>query len=230
MKSEDIHFNDWARIFIGDVPGSFYIEVTIRTAFVYLLLMISMRLMGKRMASQLGRNEMISMISLSAAIGVPIQSPDRGLLPAVIIAFIVVITQQIIAKKATQNEKFETLTQGDIGVLVEDGSLNLDVMKETRLTRERVFGQLRNEGVCQLGEVKRLYLEANGSFTFIESKDSISGLSIIPDWDNEFEEKACRDSDETVCNHCGNKRKDEKNAGEKCEKCGFDQWVKAVIS
>lgn len=230
MKSEDIHLTDWARIFIGEVPGSFYIEVTIRTALVYLILMVSMRLMGKRMASQLGRNEMISMISLSAAIGVPIQSPDRGLLPAVIIAFIVVLTQQLIAKRATQNEKFETLTQGDISVLVEDGWLNLGIMKKTRLTRERVFGQLRKEGICHLGEVKRLYLEANGSFTFIESKDSISGLSILPDWDNDFKEKVCKDSDETVCNHCGNKRKDEKNAGEKCKKCGFDQWVKAVVS
>ena len=230
MKSEDIHLADWARIFFGNVPGGFYIEVVIRTAIVYLLLMVSMRLMGKRMASELGRIEMVSMVSLAAAIGVPMQSPDRGILPALIIAFIVVVTQQIIAKRATKSEKFETLTQGDISTLIEDSRLNLDVMKQTRLTRERIFGYLRTEGMCHLGEVKRVYIEANGSFTIMENKTPVPGLSILPGWDKEFEQKICKESDEMVCNHCGNKKTNDKNILVKCDKCDYDEWVNAVMS
>src|SRR4051812_44835391 len=97
MKPEDIHLNDWQRIFLGDVPGGFYPEVVLRIAVIYLILMVSMRLMGKRMASQLSRNEMVAMVSLAAAIGIPLQAPDRGILPAFIIAFVVIIIQQIVA-------------------------------------------------------------------------------------------------------------------------------------
>jgi uncharacterized membrane protein YcaP (DUF421 family) len=102
MKKEDIHPFDWGRMFVGEVPFGFFVEVIFRTAFVYLILMVAMRLMGKKIASQLGRNEMIAIISMAAAIGVPLQSPDRGLLPAVIIAGIVVATQQFIASKTTK--------------------------------------------------------------------------------------------------------------------------------
>jgi hypothetical protein len=86
MKKEDIHLGDWQRMFFGEVPGGFYWEVVLRIAVIYLILMVSMRLMGKRTASQLSRNEMIALVSLSAAIGVPLQAPDRGILAAVIIA------------------------------------------------------------------------------------------------------------------------------------------------
>lgn len=227
MKPEDIQFGDWHRMFLGDVPGSFFIEVIFRTIVIYAILMISMRLMGKRMAASLGRIEMISMISLAAAIGIPLQSPDRGLLPAVIIAIIVVFTQQFIAKKSTQSEKFEEITQDNIGVLVEDGRLNLDIMKKTRITRERVFGQLRYKEVNQLGEVKRLYLEANGTFTYIENIKPKPGLSILPSWDTEFKKRVSKDSTEMVCNHCGNTKK--KYLGEdECDLCGFTDWVRAV--
>ncbi|MBE9464234.1 DUF421 domain-containing protein [Dyadobacter subterraneus] len=229
MKPEDIHFGDWHRILFGDVPGSFFVEVIFRTAIIYAILMISMRLMGKRMEASLGRNEMISMISLAAAIGIPLQSPDRGLLPAVIIACVVVFTQQFIAKKATQNEKFEAITQDNVGVLVEDGKLNLDVMKKTRITRERVFGQLRYKEISQLGEVKRLYLEANGTFTFIESTKPVCGLSILPSWDTEFKKRVSKETNDMVCNHCGNIPK-EFLKEEACDRCGFTDWVKAVES
>ena len=231
MKSEDIHISDIHRILFGDVPGVFFIEVFVRTIIIYFVLMVSMRLMGKRMASQLGRNEMITMISLAAAIGVPIQSADRGILPVIIIAIIVVAIQQFIAKKASENEVFETITQDNISTLVEDCRLNFDVMKNTRITKELIFSQLRNQGIHQLGEVRRLYLEANGSFTVIENEEPVPGLSIIPDWDREFQDKICKKSNDIVCGHCGNKKNIAVN-GEttnQCTNCDYDEWVGAVV-
>jgi len=225
MKKEDIHLFDWHRIFFGEVPAGFFIEVTIRTAIIYVVLMVSMRLMGKRMASQLGRNELIAMTSLAAAIGVPIQSPDRGILAAVVIAGIVVFIQQIIAKKAAENQNFEGLTQDNIGTLVADGRLELKTMLNTRLTRERVFGQLRNKGIHHLGEVKRLYLEANGTFTLIKSDNPVPGLCILPDWDADFIKSVCSQTDEMACDHCGKLRTE---FSSRCSNCSIDNWVQAV--
>lgn len=90
MKPEDIKWGDWARVWMGEVPPSFLLEAVLRTLFLFLLLIIGMRIFGKRMAAQLTRIEMIGLFSLAAAIGVPLQAPDRGLLPAVIIAIVVV--------------------------------------------------------------------------------------------------------------------------------------------
>lgn len=230
MKSEDIHPFDLARMFIGEVPIEFFIEASIRTAVVYLILMVAMRLMGKKIASQMGRNEMIAVTSMAAAIGVPLQSPDRGLLPAVIIAVIVVMTQQLIASRSQSSEKFERLTQDKMSILVSEGHLQIKNMANTRLTRERVFGQLRKLGYTQLGEVKRMYLEANGTFTVLEHAKSQPGLCILPDWDPEFIRKLCSDTGVTVCNYCGKPLIDSNQIGESCDNCSNEDWVKAVLN
>lgn len=230
MKKEDIDPLDLARILFGEVPFVFYIELIFRTVFIYAMLMIAMRLMGKKVASELGRNEMIAMVSMAAAIGVPLQSPDRGLLPALIIAGIVVALQQLIAAKTTTSEKFETITQDKISTLVSDSCLELEEMSRTRLTRERVFGQLRNQGYCQLGEVRRMYLEANGTFTFIKHEHAVPGLCILPDWDEDYINKLCNDTGKQVCKHCGKLFAQAGTENRQCDNCGKNEWGRAVIN
>lgn len=230
MKREDIQPFDWGRMFIGEIPAEFFIESIIRTAFIYLVLMVAMRLMGRKIASQMGRNEMIAVTSMAAAIGVPLQSPDRGLLPAAIIGIIVVVTQQFIASRSQSSEKFETLTQDKLSILVSEGRLLLKEMSRTRLTRERIFGQLRQLGYCQLGEVRKVYLEANGSFTILENEHARPGLCILPDWDGEFIRKLSSDANITVCSYCGNEPEQPDKIDRKCNNCGNREWVKAVIN
>ena len=227
MKPEDIYITDWQRIFIGDVPAGFYLEVVLRIAIIYLILMASMRLMGKRMASQLSRSEMIAMVSLAAAIGVPLQSPDRGILAALVIAIIVISVQQMIASLSTKSEKIETLTQGNITPLIEDGTLNLHQMKRTGITRERAFSQLRGSSIRHLGEVKRLYFEAGGKFALVKNTEIVPGLPILPIWDREYQSRISETCDEYVCEQCGNPAADNQ-ADEACSKCGNKRFINAV--
>lgn len=228
MKAEDIHINDWQRILFGEVPAGFYLEVVLRIVMIYLILMVSMRLMGKRMASQLSRSEMIGMVSLAAAIGVPLQSPDRGILAAVVIALIVISIQQLIALASSRNERLETLTQGDITLLIEDGYLKLHEMKRTGITRERAFSQLRSNSIYHLGEVKRLYFEADGTFTLIKQNDTVPGLPILPIWDKEYQEEVNKACDELVCERCG-KVHTEKSVHVNCANCQNSTFINAVI-
>lgn len=224
MKPEDIHLNDWQRIFFGDVPGGFYPEVVFRIAAIYVILMVSMRLMGKRMASQLGRNEMVSMVSLAAAIGIPLQSPERGILPAFVIAIVVILIQQVIAWLATRNQRLESITQGDVTILVADGYMKLEEMQSTGITRERIFSQLRNNRIRHLGEVKRLYFEAGGSFTLIQETSAKPGLGVLPECDREFAEQIYTPEQVLVCKKCGNTVDD----ADKCGNCGSDEKVNGV--
>ena len=226
MKKYQIHLEDWQRILIGDVPGAFYIEVIIRAILIYIILIASMRIMGRRMASQLSRIEMAAMVSLAAAIGVPLQAPDRGLLPAIIIAVIVVSTERAISYFASKNEKFEEVTQDDIDVLVEDSVLKVDRMKRTRITKDRLCAHLRSKGLTHLGAVKRLYLEANGKFSLVTNDDPKPGLNILPQWDVDFVKELVVTNVE-VCSNCGKRRLDV-DTEEKCSNCGESSWDKAV--
>lgn len=143
MEKQDIQLYDIPRILFGEVPAAFYLEAVFRMVVIYLVLMLSMRFMGKRLASQIGRNEMAAMVSLAAAIGVPLQDPTRGILPIVIIAFVVMFLHNLTGRKAAANQQFERFSQGDMALLIADGVLDLENLKKSRLARGRLFAQLR---------------------------------------------------------------------------------------
>ncbi|KAB7732539.1 DUF421 domain-containing protein [Rudanella paleaurantiibacter] len=228
MKKEEIHLSDWQRILLGEVPGSFYVELLIRVAVVYLILLVSMRLMGKRMASQLSRTEMIAMVSLAASIGVPALAPDRGLFPAVISAFVIVAIQRLLAIRTAQNVGFETLVQGDMSVLVSNSVLQLDAMETARITRERLFAQLRSNGLYHLGQVKYLFMESDGKFTLVQEPEPQPGLSVLPGWDRDYTDKQNRASNRVVCQQCGQPESAPTQPDLSCANCGDRHWQPAV--
>lgn len=229
MGADDIDISDIMRIILGEVPWIFLLEVIVRIFFVYLLLMLSMRLMGKRMANTMSSVEIAALVSLAAAIGVPVLAPDRGLLPAVIIALVVVSIHRLIAHYSFKKQKFETIAQGDLSVLVEDGRLLLNVMQQNRLTRERLFAEFRSNGLHNLGRVRRAYLEASGNFTTMIFEDEKAGLSLIPRWDEDFLKEQPKADGTLVCGSCGTLAQHMVEQETKCPCCGSKDWRDAVF-
>jgi uncharacterized membrane protein YcaP (DUF421 family) len=229
MKKEQIHLGDWQRILMGEVPASFYLELIIRALIIYLILMISMRAMGKRMSAQLSRNELAALVSLAAAVGVPMMAPNRGLLPAIVIAIVVVSVQRIIAAQSAKSQSFEKLSQGNISILISESVISVEMLSKVGLSQAELFAQLRGESIIHLGMVDRFYMEANGAFTLIKQTSPKPGLTVLPDSDPEFlnEQQAVPDS--YVCDTCGLKRNITAKQQHKCTNCGHDSWVHATI-
>ena len=229
MKEYEIKINDFLRMLIGEVPLHYYLESLFRLAFIYLILMSAMRLMGRRMSTQLSRNEMAAVVSLAAAIGVPLMSPDRGLLLAVVIAFVIIGFQYLISRIASINKKFESLTQDRYDILIEDGVLNLKVMHRTRVSRDRVFSQLRTKGITHLGMIKRLYFEASGGFSFLKQPGELPGLSIVPSWDLGLDAEIHRTSENIICDNCGLPQENaDRKDRQQCSNCGNPGRTMAV--
>ena len=230
MKPEDIHLSDWMRILVGEVPASFYLEAVLRVVFIYLLL-LSMRLMGNRMGKVLTRNEMVAMVSLAAANGVALMAPDRGLLPVVVVAAVVIGYQQLIARRAFRNKRFESLVLDDLNVLVTDGRLHLDKLEESVLCRTQVLAKLRKEGIANLGNVRRAYQEANGNFSIITFDDEQArpGLSIVPTIDTAFQEEQQKAPDLFACASCGHLQQSKQAPATDCPRCQHREWQPAVV-
>jgi uncharacterized membrane protein YcaP (DUF421 family) len=229
MNPQELHMNDIGRIILGETPPSFLIEVIIRITIIYLLLMVSLRFLGKRMASMLSMHELTALVSLAAAIGIPLQAPDRGILPAILVATIVVLIHKGISKAGFKHRTFELLLHGDKTILIKDGMMDLQAMKKSSITRERLFAQLRSESIDSLGKIQRMYFEANGSFTFIKNKHASPGLSVIPDFDKDFTRQQKIAEGLYSCGSCGIVVKDQQRPKHKCERCQHDEWVEAVV-
>jgi uncharacterized membrane protein YcaP (DUF421 family) len=226
MEANEIHLDDWWRMLVGEVPWFFLIEVIFRSAFVFIILITSMRLLGKRMAGQLNKSEMIGLTTLAAAIGVPIQAPDRGLIPPFIIAAIVVGIGRILASWSYFSQKAETFSQGELGILIKDSVLQMPQMRKTKVTRERLFAQLRSKGLIHLGQVNRVYFEAGGFFSMVLNEKTSAGLKIIPVWDTDYLSELKFSNEVKVCTACGKPKKDKQTD---CDNCRNDKWEPACI-
>lgn len=190
------------RLLMGDAPWIFLLEIIVRTISIYIVLFIAMRLMGKRMAAQLSISEMAVMITLGAAIGVPLQTPEQGMLPAVVLLFSVLLFQRGLSYGAYRQRRVEVVTQGDVTLLLEDGRLLLQNLGKAGLTAARVHSTLRAMDIQHLGELRRVYLEATGDLTLVKFRTPHVGLWIMPTPDEDFVEKI-GSPDAQACSRCG---------------------------
>lgn len=226
MSKEDIHLDDMKRILFGSAPPEFLLEVFIRTVLIYILCLIIVKWLGKRMSGQISVTEKAVMILIGAIISVPVQVPDRGLLQGILLLFGILLLYNGLNWWGYKKKKVEHLTQGKAVMLIKDNVLQLDSMHKTKISKEQLFSVLRSKKLFNLGQVKRVYLEACGIFSVYEETEAKAGLDLFPEDDKTAmvheQEQA---TEHLSCAHCGFTVS--KNNYAQCLNCGTDAWTKA---
>ena len=229
MKKDEIHWADWHRIFFGTAPTEFLWEVFIRTVIIYLFLLITLRLLGKRMGGQLTISELAVMLTLGAIVSVPMQIPDKGLLQGILVLFCAFMFQRGITYLAVKNHKIELITQGSESLVVRDGVLCDEELKKTKISREQMFAVLRNSRIYNLGEVQRVYLEACGIFSIFKFDEPKPGLSLLPPSDEKAGSEFKAINGVVVCQQCGNPASNRQDTEKSCTNCHKTNWGQAVL-
>jgi len=227
MKKEEIHLWDWKRILLGNVPGEFMLEVFLRTIVIYLILLVIIRLLGKRMSAQLTITEMAVFITLGAIVSLPMQAPDRGMLPGILILMCVLLLLRGLNFFAFKNRKVEVVTQGDVSMLVKEGVLQVEAMRKMAISHEQIYAQIRAKDLLHLGAVKRMYIEGGGEFSIYPSAQPKPGLSVLPLQDKALRREDKRADELSACCYCGTvvQRAQSQAA---CPTCGHQDWTYAV--
>ena len=210
-------------------PWWVLVEILGRIVLIYLLLMVTMRLMGKRVAAQMSLSEIAVVITLGAAVGVPMQAPERGLLAPLVILIVAIVFQRGLSFWAFRSRRAEVVSQGDLSTLLEDGRLLIGQLKVNTLSRERLFAMLRSEGVQHLGQLRRVYLESSGELSVVRRHKPRPGLSVLPSHEEKAFDLGEPVPDTYVCNRCGNPREAKTKPTEPCERCDDHVWTEAVL-
>jgi uncharacterized membrane protein YcaP (DUF421 family) len=224
MQPKPIQLTDWHRILAGGAPWTFLLEVMLRAAFTYLLLLLAMRLLGKRVAAQLTLFELSMVVTMAAVIGIPLQVPDRGLLPPVVLLGLLILLQRALAYWGLKRRRVELLAVGDLTLLMRDGRLLPEGMAGEHFSPEKIFASLRAQGVEHLGELRRVYIEPSGDLSLIKYKRSRPGLLIVPEIDPSSGRYEMAE-DHYACSNCGNVVASDH---EPLDYCGEPRWTEAV--
>lgn len=228
MKKEDIIFSDWHRWLFGTAPPSFTGEVAIRALLIFSVMLLIMRLLGRRMKGQMSVSELAVVLTLGAIIAGPMQIPTAGLLPSVVVLVTVLAMHRLSNWLAFRYRPVELAQQGDLALLLRDGCLDLAALQRQALSQEQLFGQLRNQNITQLGELRRVYFEANGRLSFYKLPEPQPGLSVLPRADT-LPATTGPAQGVQVCASCGHVPAATDHAGRQCVRCRAQDWVPATL-
>ena len=227
MPSAPFHLLDLHRILFGNAPWLFLVEVWLRTTITYALLVGCMRFLGRRVAAQFTLFEISIVVTLAAAIGVPLQASTRGLLPPLIIAIVVILLQRTLTRFGVRHRQFETMISTDLTTLVRDGVLQIAGMQQTNIGRKKVFELMRLNGYQHLGQISRAYMEPSGSVSVVRAGQQHPGLSVIPDFDRELVLEG-QAKGYFACSRCGFTTISKEAPSSVCTVCGANSWVPAM--
>ena len=177
----DIQPFDWQRIFVGDAPPLFLLEIVFRTMFMYVYTLLLVRVIGKRGLTQLSPFEYIVIIVLGSAAGDPAFYPDVPLTHAMVVMAVVVALQKTLALLTEKNRKLEVAIESEARCLVRDGKLDEAALAAEHLSDSEVYAALRAEGVEFLSEVRYALLEPSGRISVLRDSDKHDGMNIWTD-------------------------------------------------
>ncbi len=228
MEKEDIKLTDWERILVGNNPWGFMIEVLGRTIIIYVCLIIVMRLLGKRMNAQLTMTDLAVMLTLGAIASVPMQAFDKGILPGIVLLIAILLWHQGTSLLIYSKRSAEVLSQGKITLVIREGVIDPEQLRKMRISKDQIFSILRAKGVRHLGEVKRLYSEADGHFSLFKFTETKPGLSVFPRTENALPAEKKEIQNRQACCHCGNVVDKDDDVPVPCGNCGNREWIPAI--
>ncbi|KQR94879.1 hypothetical protein ASG01_03165 [Chryseobacterium sp. Leaf180] len=219
---------DWNKMFICDLDFSFAFEIVIRTLIMFSMILLILRLSGKKGVRQLSLFEVAIIIALGSAAGDPMFNKDFAILPSVIVFIAIIIFYRIITFIASRSEKFEDFIEGEPLYVIENGLFVLLDNKEHTFAKDEFLSEMRQESIDHVGQVKTAILETTGKMSFYYYEDEKVGFG-MPVQPKLYKDKLKTISSDGIysCTYCAHTEK--LSAGKQsCQRCSKEEWVKSI--
>jgi uncharacterized membrane protein YcaP (DUF421 family) len=142
-------------------------EFILRVVIIYFLVMVLLRLSGKRQVGQLAPFDLVLLLILSNAVQNGMNGGDNSVTGAIIMATTLVGLNWLIGYLTFRNKRLEHLVEGRPIILIHGGHVDREAMEQAQMTMHELESALRSEGCCGPDEVRFALLENNGQVTVI---------------------------------------------------------------
>ena len=136
-----------------------------RTIILYLVLIFSVRLMGKRQIGQMEASEFVVSMLIADLAAVPMQDAAIPLLSGVVPLLTVLGLELTLSFLIMKSVIFRRFLCGKPVILIDNGKILQDNLRRTRVTMEELMGHLRQKDVLDIGSVQYAILETDGNLS-----------------------------------------------------------------
>ncbi len=149
-------------------------EFVVRAAVVYLVLLVLVRVTGKRSVGQFTPFDLIVVMLLSESVSGSLNGQDESLQGGLIAAATLVALNVVIALLTARSRKIDEMIQGKPVIVGRDGVIYKDVLRGQRVGEEDFEKALR-EADCQIEDMRMAILEADGSISILKREPKTAG-------------------------------------------------------
>ena len=147
------------------------LQIAARTSVIYLLVLIGIRLTGKREVGQMTPFDLTLLLLLSDSVQNAMTGPDNSLLGGVVAAVVLLVLNYLLADISGINRRFRSVIQGSPTLLIHNGQLIAAHCAREHVTIDEVQRALREHGISTISEVALAVLEVDGSVSVLKYDD-----------------------------------------------------------
>ncbi len=139
-----------------------------RTLVLYFIVVISMRIMGKRQIGEMQPSELVIAIMISDLASVPMQSVDIPLVAGVVPVLTLIVAEVLMSYASLKNRFLRRIITGEPSVIIYDGHVNEKELRKQRFNLNDLLEQLRINNTPNIADVEMAVLETNGQLSILQ--------------------------------------------------------------
>ena len=153
-------------------PGSHVLlQIVLRTSVIYVLVLIGVRLSGKREVGQMTPFDLTLLLLLSNSVQNAMTGPDTSLAGGAIAAATLLILNYVIAELAGGNRRFRRFIEGQPTLLIHDGKTIESHMAKEHVSVDELHRALREHGINGIDQTALAVLEVDGSISCLKYEE-----------------------------------------------------------
>jgi uncharacterized membrane protein YcaP (DUF421 family) len=145
-----------------------YITIMFRTIFLYAIILVIFRVMGKREIGELSVLDLVVFIMIGEMAVVAIERSNTPLFEAVVPMVLLMLIQIVLAILSLKSKKFRNLIDGKPSIIINKGKIDETAMRKQRYNFDDLMTQLREKNIRSIADVEFAILESSGSLSVIE--------------------------------------------------------------
>lgn len=151
--------------------------VLLRTVFLYALVILVIRLMGKRQIGELQPYEFVITIMISDLAALPMQDTRLPLILGVIPIITLLFIKTLLSLLQLKSQKARQILEGEPCILIARGKIKFENLKKQQINLDELMEEIRLAGYFDLSEIEYGILENNGQMSFLTSNNNSNSSS-----------------------------------------------------
>jgi uncharacterized membrane protein YcaP (DUF421 family) len=147
------------------------IEIVVRTGIVYVVILVGIRLSGKREVGQMTPFDLALLLLISNAVQNAMTGPDTSVSGGIVAAATLLLLNALVTRLVWKNRKLRKTIEGSPTILVRHGRLIEKNLEKERVTADSLEQALREHGIATLTDVSIAVLEIDGSISVLKNDE-----------------------------------------------------------